>query len=102
MEIFLGFLLKDYLFITPTIIFFVFLAWLLNGKNECDDLPSGVTPQASMKLSPPHRSPALSHRGPPHPCCCSPPPRHCSPSGMAGAAGTAGTAMTADSPAQGG
>ena len=63
-------------------------------------------PQASMKLSPPHRSPALPRRGPPHhhPCphrChrCSPPPRrHCS----VRAAGMASTAGTADSPAQGG
>ena len=108
-EIFLGFLLRDYLFITTTIIFVVFLAWLLNGKNGSDDLPGGATsPQASMKLSPPHRSPALPRRGPHyrHPCpprrrcCCStPPPRRCSPAGMAGAAGTA---RTADSPAQGG
>ena len=54
-----------------------------------------------MKLSPPHRSPALPRRGPHHrhPCpprCC------CSPAGMTGAAGTASTAGTADSPAQGG
>jgi len=33
MEIFLWFLLRDYLFITTTIIFVVFLAWLLNKKN---------------------------------------------------------------------
>ena len=45
-----------------------------------------------MKLSPPHRSPALPRRGPPHRCCCSP----------IRAAGMAGTAGTADSPAQGG
>ena len=76
------------------------MAWLLNGKNECDDLPGGVIPpQASMKLSPPHRSPALPRRGPHHRrCCCSPPPRRCSPAGMAGA----GMAGTTDSPAQGG
>ena len=55
-----------------------------------------------MKLSPPHRSPALPRRGPHHRrCCCSPPRRRCSPAGMAGAAG-AGTARTADSPAEGG
>ena len=93
-----------------TIIIFVlfFFAWLLNRKNGCDDLPGGVTPQASMKLSPPHRSPALPRRGLPHHhpclphCCyCSPPPRRCSPAGMAGAIG-AGMAGTADSPAQGG
>ena len=97
MEIFLGFLLSDYLLLL------FFLAWLLNGKNECDDLPGGVTPpQASMKLSPPHRSPALPRRGPHHHrCCCSPPHHHCSLAGMAVAAG-AGTAGTADSPAQGG
>ena len=97
MEIFLGFLLSDYLLLL------FFLAWLLNGKNECDDLRGGVTvPQASMKLSPPHWSPALPRQGPHHRrCCCSPPPRHCSPAGMAGAPG-ASTAGTADSPAQGG
>ena len=62
-----------------------------------------------MKLSAPHRCPALPRRGPhhrhPYPlrrCCCSPPHRHCSPAGMAGAASTAGTAGTADSAAQGG
>ena len=88
MEIFLGFLLRDYVFITTIINFFVFLAWLLNGKNECNDLPGGVTPpQASMQLSPPHR------------CCCSPPQRRCSPIWVASTTGTAGTA---DSPAQGG
>ena len=55
-----------------------------------------------MKLSPPHRSPALPRRGPHHRhCFCSPPHRRCSPASMAGAAG-AGTAWTADSPAQGG
>ena len=70
-----------------------FLAWLLNGKNGIDDLPGGATsPQASMKLSPPHRSPALRCRGPPPHCLCSP----------VRAAGTAGMAGTADSPAQGG
>ena len=51
-----------------------------------------------MKLSPPHRSPDLPHRGPPHRCCCSPPPRRCSPAGMTSAAGTAGAAGTAYSP----
>ena len=112
MEIFLRFLLRDYVFITTIIIFIFiafFLAWLLNGKNKCDDLPGGVTPpQASMKLSPAHRSPALPRRGPhhrhpcpPRRCCCSPPRHRCSPTGMVGAAG-AGTAGTADSPAQGG
>ena len=76
---------------------------VLNERNGCDDLPGGVTPpQASMKLSTPHRSLALPHRGPHHRrCCCSPPPRRCSPAGMAGAIG-AGMAGTADSPAQGG
>ena len=67
-----------------------------------------MTPQASMKLSPPHRSPALPRWGPHHRhpcsprhrCCCSPPRRRCSPASMAGAAG-AGTARTADSPAEG-
>ena len=55
-----------------------------------------------MKLSPPHRSPALPRRGPHHRrCCCSPPRHRCSPAGMASAA-SAGTAGTADSPAQGG
>ena len=89
-NIFLGFSLRDYLFITTTIIFVVFLAWLLNGKNECDDLPGGVTPpQASMKLSPPRH------------CCCSPPRRRHCPVRATGSAG-AGTAGTADSPAQGG
>ena len=51
-----------------------------------------------MKLNPPHRSPALPHRGPHHHLsCCSPARRRCSPSGMAGAAG-AGIAGTAVSP----
>ena len=109
MEIFLGFLSRDYVFITTIFIFIfiVFLAWLLNGKNKCDDLPGGVTPpEASMKLSPPHRSPALPRRGPHHhPCpphrCCSPPRRrHCSV--RAASTAGAGTAGTADSPAQGG
>ena len=78
----------------------LFLAWLLNRKNGCDDLPVCVTPpQASMKLSPPHQSPTLPRRGPPHRHPC-PPHRCCSPAGMAGAAG-AGTARTADSPAEG-
>jgi len=43
--------------------YYIFLAWLLNKKDGCDDLPGSVTPQASMKLSPPHRSPALPRRG---------------------------------------
>ena len=52
-----------------------------------------------MKLSPPHRSPVLPRRGPPHHhpyplrCRhCSPPHHRCSPIRVAG---------TADSPAQG-
>ena len=68
-------------------------------------------PQASMKLSPPHRSPTLPRRGPPHhhpypPRCrrCSPPPRRCSPPPRRCSpireAGTASMAGTADSPAQ--
>ena len=70
-----------------------------------------MTPtQASMKLSPPHRSHALPRRGPPYRdlclphrcCCCSPPHCRCSPAGMAGIAGTAGMAGTVDSLAQGG
>ena len=77
----------------------LFLAWLLNRKNGCDDLPVGVTPpQASMKLSPPRRSPALPRRGPPHHHPCPPRCRCCSPIRVAGMAGIAGTA---DSPAQG-
>ena len=92
--------LRDYLFITTIIIFVVFLAWLLNRKTGCDDLPVCVTPpQASMKLSPPNRSPALPRRGPPHRYCCSPPCHRHSP---VRAAGTTGTAGTGDSPAQGG
>ena len=62
-----------------------------------------------MKLSPPHRSPALPRRGPPHhhPCpprCrrCSPPHRRCSIVQVAGTVGIAGMTGTADSPAQGG
>ena len=78
-----------------------FLAWLLNRKNGFNDLPGGVTPQALMKLSPPHRSPALPRRGPHHHRCCCSPRRRCSPASMDGAAGAA-MAGTADSPAQGG
>ena len=55
-------------------------------------------PQASMKLSPPHRSPALPRWGPPphHPYPPhfrrrSPPCCHCSPIRAAGTAGMAGT-----------
>ena len=103
----MGFLFIDYLFITTTIIF---LAWLLNEGNECDDLPGSVTPpQASMKLSAPHRSPSLTrwhsphcHPCPPRSCCCSPPRRRCSPDWVAGTTSTAGMAGTVDSPAQGG
>ena len=59
--------------------YYIFFAWLLNKKDGCDDLPGSVTPQASMKLSPPHRSPTLPRRG----------------------AGAAGMVGIADSPAQG-
>ena len=55
-----------------------------------------------MKLSPPHRSPALPRRGPHHRHPCPPRRCRCSPAGMAGAAGTASMAGTADSLAQGG
>ena len=76
------------------LLFIIFLAWLLNKKDGCDDLAGSVTPQASMKLSPPHRSPAFPHQGRRY----SPLRRRCSP---VWAAGTAGMAGTADSPAQG-
>ena len=34
------------------------MAWLLERRSGCGDLPDGMTPpQASKKLSPPHRSP---------------------------------------------
>ena len=66
-------------------------------KDGCDDLPGSVTPQASMKLSPLHWSPALPRRGPPHHHPC-PPRRCCSPVRVASMAGTAGTA---DNPAEG-
>ena len=98
MEIFLGFLLRDYLFIILLLLLLLFLAWLLNKKDGCDNIPDSVTHQASMKLSPPHQSPTLPCRGPHHHRRCSPPRRrHCS----VRAAGTTGTAGTADSPAQG-
>ena len=99
---------EEIIYLLLLLLFLFFLAWLLHRKSGCDDLPGGVTPQASMKLSPPHRSPALPRRGPSHhPCLprcrrCSPPHRRCSPTGMAGAAGTAGTAGTVYSPAQDG
>ena len=80
--------------------YYIFLAWLLNKKDGCDDLPGSVTPQASMKLSPPHRSPALPHWGPPHHHPYPPHCRHCYP--PVREAGTAGMAGTADSPGQGG
>ena len=85
--------------------YLIFFGMATEWKDECDDLPGSVTPQASMKLSPPHRSPALPRQGPHHhpypPRCrrCSPPPRRCSP---IRAASTAGMAGTADSPGQGG
>ena len=63
----------------------------------CGDLPSGTTPQASKKLSPPHWSPDLPYRGPPLP-----PPRphhHCFLVRAAGAAGADSTAGTVDGPA---
>ena len=79
--------------------YYIFLAWLLNKKDGCDDLPGSVPPQASMKLSPPHRSPVLPRRGPHlhHHCPpprhhCSPPHPRCSPIRAAGMAGMAGTA----------
>ena len=74
---------------------------VLNERNGCDDLPGGVTPpQASMKLSPPHRSPALPCRGPHlHHHYCSPPRHRCSPVRATGMAGAAGMTGTADSPA---
>jgi len=99
MEIFLGFLLRDYVFIT-TIIFFVFFGMATEWKERVQWLTWRCdSPQASMKLSPPHRSPALPRRGPPHRYCCSPPYHRHSP---VRAAGTTGTAGTGDSPAQGG
>ena len=52
--------------------------------DEIDNLPGGVTPQASMKLSPPHQSLALSRRGSPPPL----PPQN-SPIRAAGMAGAA-------------
>ena len=58
MEIFLGFLCYEILII-------IFFGMATERTDRNDDLPGGVTPQASMKLSPPHWSPALHHRGSP-------------------------------------
>ena len=93
MEIFLGFLCYEILII-------IFFGMATERTDRNDDLPGGVTPQASMKLSPPHWSPALPHRGPHiHHHYCSPPHHRCSPVWAAGTAGAAGMAGTADSPA---
>ena len=86
--------------------YLIFFGMATEWKDECDDLPGSVTPQASMKLGPPHRSPALPRRGPPHHHSCPPHCLHCSPPPLCRcsvrAAGTAGAAGTFDSPAQGG
>ena len=69
-------------------------------RARCGDLPGGTTPQASKKLSPPHRSLDPSRRGPPLP-----PPRshhHCLLVRAAGTAGADSTAKTVDGPAPGG
>ena len=69
-------------------IIFIFLAWLLKGRSGCGGLLGDTTPQASMKLSPPHRSPALPCRDPPLPLpCLSSPVRA---AGMAGTANSPG------------
>ena len=87
------------------LIIIIFLATLLNKRTGVMTYLDCDSPQASMKLSPPPRSPALPRRGPHHHtclrrCCCSSSPRRrCSPVRVAGTAGMAGTA---DSPAQGG
>ena len=75
-------------------IFGFFLAWLLKERSGCDDLPGDTTPQASMKLSPPHRSPALPRRGPlprPH--------HHCPLVRAVGTAGANSMVGTGDDPA---
>ena len=69
-------------------------------QSGCGDLPGGTTPQASKKLSPPHRSPDPPRRGPPLPL---PRPHHyCLLVRAAGTAGADSTAGTGDGPAPGG
>ena len=67
-----------------------------NGRDVVTHLAVRL-PQASKKLSPPHRSPNLPHWGPPLP-----PPRphhHCFLVRAAGAIGVDSTAGTVDGPA---
>ena len=57
-------------------------------RSGCGDLPGGMTPQASKKLSPPHRSPDPPRRGPPLPLPLPHPHHHCL---LVRATGTTGT-----------
>ena len=68
------------------------MAWLLERRSGCGDLPNGMTPQASKKLRPPHRSP-----DPPHPLPH--PHRRCPLVQAAGIFGADSTAGTVDGPA---
>ena len=80
------------------ILIIIFLAWLLNKRTGVMTYLDCDPPKASMKLSPPHRSPALPRQGPPH---HHPYPPHCRCCSPIRAAGTAGMAGTTDSPAPG-
>ena len=65
---------------------------VVERRTGCGDLPGGVTPQASKKLSPSHRSP-----DPPRPLPR--PHRHCPLVRAVGTAGTDSTAEMVDGPA---
>ena len=68
------------------------MAWLLERQSGCGDLPDGMTPQASKKLSPPYWCP-----DPPRPL---PHPHHRCPLVQAASiAGADSTAGTVDGPA---
>ena len=67
------------------------MAWLLKKRSGCGDLPGDTTPpQASKKLSPPHRSP-----DPPLPL----PRPHCHLVWAASTAGADSTTGMVDGPA---
>ena len=68
------------------------MAWLLKNGQDAVTYLAVRPPQASKKLSPPHRSPDPPRLGPPLP----PPPRHCL---LVRAVGTNSTAGMVDGPA---
>ena len=74
------------------LIYLFFLAWLLKDSRDVVTYLAIRPPQDSMKLSSPHRSPALPHQGPlPH--------RHCPPIRAAGTTGADSMVGTGDDPA---